>query len=171
MTSITSGADLLNDLVKACRDGDAMQVRKLALDPRFKDKIDINGCPNRLAGTPLTAAAVSGHLDIVKIILKNKSVDPNRADGFGKTAYYHAMKMSHKDIEKVLIADKRMKMSTVTSAMCNEILSPGAPPNQPKQPDAAGTEDLIVEIEFEDDVNLSDEEMINISLNIDQYIF
>jgi len=104
-------------LVQACHDGDVSQVRRLIRDPR--NKLDINASTKcRFQGTPLTAAAGSGQVEIVKILLSlRKDLDPNVKDGFGRSAYYYALKANHTDVLKHLNKDSRHRVSTVTEAM------------------------------------------------------
>jgi len=102
-------------LVQACQEGDVSQVRRLIRDPRT----DVNASTKcRFQGTPLTAAAGSGQTEVVKVLLSSrKDLDPNIKDGFGRSAYYYALKGNHADVMKHLNKDKRHRPATATEAM------------------------------------------------------
>lgn len=153
-------------LVAACRDGDVSRVRRLVRDPRHK--LDVNaGTKSRFQGTPLTAAAGAGHADVVKTLLSlRKDLDPNVTDGFGRSAYYYALKANHADVLRQLNKDTRHRPSTVTQAMMEcplESVDPPLPSSVPaatsvpkknnhlkKRPPQAEPEVVIYEVTFPD---------------------
>ncbi|MCW3097792.1 MAG: ank1B3 [Chthonomonadaceae bacterium] len=85
----------------ACQ-GDTAQVERL-----IKSGADINYEEENLHMTPLMCAAVDGHADTVKVLLRYHP-DLNRKGGRGITATQMAIESSHPDVVRLLeAAEKR----------------------------------------------------------------
>lgn len=59
--------------------------------------------------TPLTCAAMEGHVEIVRALLDTDRVDINLKDGRGQTPLSCAAMHGHKDVVKMLIETGRIE--------------------------------------------------------------
>ena len=86
-------------LIKAAKEGDAAKVQELlniGINPNFR-------CGFR--GTALIWASYLGHLDVVRILLKNKA-DVNLQSKSGFTALIEAAYQGNMDITRILLENK-----------------------------------------------------------------
>lgn len=88
-------------LILACYRGN-IDVAKFLI----KEVKDINGSSSM--GTPLMAAVVKGHKEIVQVLLGNKA-DPNLTDANGTTALIYAVQFNNSAIVKLLLDYKADK--------------------------------------------------------------
>ena len=90
------GQRLVADLVAACRNSQVGKVKKL-----LRKGADPNGVDND--GTPLIAASLRGHFDVVSALLKSRSIEVDCAGIHGCTALFAASQEGHSTVVKVLV--------------------------------------------------------------------
>lgn len=93
-----------DDLIKACRQGDIVQVKKALEKGANVNIIDQEGY------TPLHYAARFGRAYIVQVLLE-KNAETKRQDGGGNTAAHLALKNGHQEVIR-LIRSHEIKNST-----------------------------------------------------------
>lgn len=93
-----------DELVHACRWGDATVVKILLDYPGFID--DLNKA--NLFSNPLDYAAEGGHADVVKVLLSASSLDIKK---LGEIPVYRAVEKGHVDTVKALLADSRIDVN------------------------------------------------------------
>ncbi|KAJ6056969.1 hypothetical protein N7460_000291 [Penicillium canescens] len=72
------------------------------------NRVNINCRNNKESETALSAAAGSGDLHTVKLILRDARTDLNAVDKSGKTAIWHADSKGHLQVVKELLKDPRL---------------------------------------------------------------
>jgi ankyrin repeat protein len=81
----------------AARAGDKRPVQELLKEGTNADSKDEHG------RTPLSHAAECGHLEVVKQLLAENSVDPASKDNCGQTPLSHAAEYGHLEVVKLLL--------------------------------------------------------------------
>lgn len=93
--SINPQQILDDDLIKACRQGDIVQVKK-ALEKGANVNIT-----DQDSYTPLHYAARFGRIYIVQVLLE-KNAETKRQDGGGNTAAHLALKNGHNEVVRLI---------------------------------------------------------------------
>lgn len=99
----------LSPLYEAARDGKHKKVKTL-----LASRIDINAPNGPTAATALYIAALNGHLEVVKLLLKQPSIEINKAQQNGFTPLIVAAQSNHIEVLKLLLARKNIMINSVT---------------------------------------------------------
>ena len=95
------------ELCEAVKNGDLTEVTRL---------IQLGVDPNCISSDwyktrPIILAASGGHIDIIKLLLDQPTLDPNLSDAlFGNTALIDASHAGNTDVVKLLVQDKRLDL-------------------------------------------------------------
>jgi len=95
-------------LYQACEDGKVEDVVRLLQN----SQININWQnQNDDLRTPLNIACQKGHLDIVKLLLKDEKIEVDKATNYGATPFNSACYNGHLEIVKLLLNDERVDVN------------------------------------------------------------
>jgi hypothetical protein len=97
-------------LIRACEDGEIDLVKKLLLDETININF-LNATGDK--STPLTTAMCRGQNEIVTLLLKDKRIDPNKANGYGLNPFSFAFLVSLEVVQRFLLHPK-FDQNTVT---------------------------------------------------------
>jgi ankyrin repeat protein len=101
-------AGVTEELCQAVKNGDLAEVTRLL-------KLGVN--PNCVSSDwyktrPIILAATGGHLDIIKLLLDQPTLDPNCCDElFGNTALIDASHAGNTDVVRILVEDERVELN------------------------------------------------------------
>ena len=84
--------------------GDTIRVEELLKE------VNVNTV-DRDGKTPLCVAAWNGHLNVVKLLLKNIRTDVNKSDMVGRTPLHLASHRGHGEIVETLLKDNRIRVN------------------------------------------------------------
>ena len=101
---IKEGSFFQRLLFNAVQYGDTIRVEELLKE------VNINTA-DRDGKTPLCVAAWNGHLNVVKLLLKNIRTDVNKSDMVGRTPLHLASHRGHGEIVEALLKDNRIRVN------------------------------------------------------------
>ena len=100
------------ELRTASKNGNSTQVNFIL---KYCEKADVNTAGPTWGLTPLILAAIEGHVEVVRLLLKQEEININKASYSQRTALYFASKDGHASIVELLLQKKDININRAYS--------------------------------------------------------
>jgi len=107
---------LEKQLYTACKNGNVEEVQQLLTNNL---QINVNWQDNFGETTPFWIACLKRHIEVIKLLLKDKRVDVNQSNNDGQTPFYIACQNGQIEIVKLLLEDERVDINQGNSEFGN----------------------------------------------------